>query len=320
MPDPFAGDGARMYKTGDVVRWREDGRLEFVGRTDHQVKIRGFRIELGEVETVLRQCPGVRDAVVDGPRRFAGRKAARGLRRGRWPGAAGGGRHAAVSGRAAAGLHDSRGFCSPGGHPAQLERQDRLSGVAASRAAAGRPPHVHRRRKTPTNKRWPTSGAKCCNWSRWGATTISSPWAGIRCWPRRSSRGSPAGCNVDVPLRDIFQTPTIAELAACVAAIRACGGTSREPIPVAPRDGQLPASFTQEALWFLDQLEQDRATYTAFPSVRIKGPLDVTALDRALAEIVRRHEVACARGSPKWTAGPSRSSSRRNRGRFPTPT
>ncbi|RKH35462.1 amino acid adenylation domain-containing protein [Corallococcus praedator] len=63
-PDPFSGEsGARLYRTGDRVRYREDGRLEYLGRTDFQVKLRGFRIELGEVEATLRQYPGVRDAV-----------------------------------------------------------------------------------------------------------------------------------------------------------------------------------------------------------------------------------------------------------------
>jgi non-ribosomal peptide synthetase component F len=64
VPDPFGSAGGRLYRTGDLMRWRGDGRLEFLGRLDHQVKVRGFRIELGEVEAALAVQPGVERAVV----------------------------------------------------------------------------------------------------------------------------------------------------------------------------------------------------------------------------------------------------------------
>src|SRR5262249_41165766 len=66
VADPFAGDGSRMYRSADRVRWLPDGRLEFVGRVDDQLKVRGFRIEPGEVEAVLVEHPDIRSAVVAG--------------------------------------------------------------------------------------------------------------------------------------------------------------------------------------------------------------------------------------------------------------
>ncbi|PDT02547.1 non-ribosomal peptide synthetase [Rhizobium chutanense] len=64
IPDPFSKEGGRLYRSGDLTRWREDGTVEFVGRVDHQVKLRGYRIELGEIEAALLQQPGVGEALV----------------------------------------------------------------------------------------------------------------------------------------------------------------------------------------------------------------------------------------------------------------
>ncbi|MFJ5552102.1 amino acid adenylation domain-containing protein [Streptomyces sp. NPDC093225] len=64
VPDPFGEPGARLYRTGDLARWLADGQVEFLGRTDHQVKIRGYRVEPGEAQAVLADHPGVREAVV----------------------------------------------------------------------------------------------------------------------------------------------------------------------------------------------------------------------------------------------------------------
>jgi amino acid adenylation domain-containing protein len=64
IPDPFSKDGGRLYRSGDLTRWREDGTVEFVGRVDHQVKLRGYRIELGEIEAALLEQDGVGEALV----------------------------------------------------------------------------------------------------------------------------------------------------------------------------------------------------------------------------------------------------------------
>ncbi|HEU4556351.1 MAG TPA: amino acid adenylation domain-containing protein, partial [Longimicrobium sp.] len=64
VPDPFAGSGARMYRTGDRARWLPDGSLMILGRADNQVKVRGYRVELGEIEAVLRRRPEVRECLV----------------------------------------------------------------------------------------------------------------------------------------------------------------------------------------------------------------------------------------------------------------
>ncbi len=98
--------------------------------------------------------------------------------------------------------------------------------------------------------------------------------------------------DMDLPLRDMYQSPTVAALAERLAAGTAEGKRRRRaPIVPLPREGPLTPSLTQEALWFLDQLERDRPTYTVYPALRIKGRLDLPVLERALNEILRRHEA-----------------------------
>jgi amino acid adenylation domain-containing protein/non-ribosomal peptide synthase protein (TIGR01720 family) len=95
-----------------------------------------------------------------------------------------------------------------------------------------------------------------------------------------------------VPLRRLFEAPTLAAMARAVEQARdAADGPAPPPLTPAPRDGDLPLSFAQQRLWFLDQLEPGSPLYNIPAAVRLRGPLDAAALEQALAEVVRRHEV-----------------------------
>jgi amino acid adenylation domain-containing protein len=96
---------------------------------------------------------------------------------------------------------------------------------------------------------------------------------------------------VELPLRALFEAPTVAGLAAHVdAAVREGGGVQAPPLVPVPRDGPLPLSFAQQRLWFIDQLEPGSAAYNIAQGRRLRGALDVGVLRRALDEVVRRHE------------------------------
>ncbi|HLM67874.1 MAG TPA: condensation domain-containing protein, partial [Longimicrobium sp.] len=95
---------------------------------------------------------------------------------------------------------------------------------------------------------------------------------------------------VEMPLRALFEGPTVAALAERVEAIRSAHQPRLPPIVPVERDGPLPLSFAQERLWFLDQLEAESAFYNIPAALRLRGALDAAALERALGEIVRRHE------------------------------
>src|ERR671931_2365549 len=96
---------------------------------------------------------------------------------------------------------------------------------------------------------------------------------------------------VELPVRCVFESPTVAELSAAVEAARGEQRPALPPIEPLSREGALALSFAQERLWFLDHLEGPSAAYNVPAGLRLSGPLDVVALERSLGEIVRRHEV-----------------------------
>ncbi len=311
-PDPFAGEpGARLYRTGDLAVRRGDGALLFLGRGDHQVKIRGVRIELGEIEAVLSAQPGVAQAVLVTQGEGAGRRLVGFVVPA--PGAALGAEE--LRGTLAQRLPDAM-------VPGALEILDALpltaNGKIDRRALAGRqvthaPAAPAAGRVLP---RGPLEELVAGVWrdvlgvAEVGAHDNFFALGGHSLIAIQAVSRLQALAGAGVALRDLFEAPTVAELAARLEtalgaepALRSAG--------IVPRGEGAPAvlSFAQERLWFLDQLEADRAAFNVPVALRISGRLEVALLRRSLDEVARRHEAlrtgfTVVDGLPQPTVGP----------------
>ncbi len=299
VPDPLASlwsdPGARLYRTGDLARTLADGAVEFLGRIDHQVKLRGLRIELGEIEAALDELPGVKAAVVmaradGGETRLV----------------------AYVVADPAPELSEIRTVLS------RSLPEYMLPSALVVLAAMPLTPSGKVDRKAlpaPELRRGPAdieAVAPRTPLEAWVAGSVPGRSGCGRC--RRARRLLRPGGLVDLRRRAdqslaarasgeivhvvvIFDHPTVARLAAYLGAQHA-GAVPRDAgwtaIPRARRDSPeepLPLSFAQERLWFLDRLDPGNSTYNLINAVRLSGPLDIPSMERALAEVVRRHEA-----------------------------
>ncbi len=288
VPDPFAS-GGRLYRTGDRVRHLPAGEIEFLGRVDRQLKIRGFRVEPGEVEGQLGLHPAVRQAVVvareDGPEaRLVAYVVAAGeevpepplLRA--WLGER---------------LPD---FMVPSAFVA-LDRLPLNANGKVDRAALPAPVPEEERQAGYVAPRNPFEELLAGIWEevlgreRVGVHDSFFALGGHSILATRViARLRDAG--VDLPLRRLFEAPTVAGLAADLESLLRSGrGLEEAPIVPVPRDGDLPLSFAQRRHWFLQHLEGTSPLYNIRGVVRLEGPLNVAALRRGVAAVLDRHEV-----------------------------
>jgi natural product biosynthesis luciferase-like monooxygenase protein/amino acid adenylation domain-containing protein/FkbM family methyltransferase len=290
VPDPFGGPGARLYRTGDLARRRPDGEIEFLGRADDQVKVRGFRVEPGEIEAVLATHPAVREAVVavreeQGDRRLAA-----------WVVPAAGGAHPEL----AAGL---RAFLRE-----RLPEYMVPSAVAVLEALPLTPSGKVDRRRLPAPAREAEPEASPSLSASAVEELLASLWSelldveriapvdsffdlgGHSLLATRLAARVRRLFGVELPLRAIFEHPTLAALAREVERARGRSAPA-PPVRPVPRDGEIPLSFAQERFWFLEQLEGAAGAYNLPSAVRFTGDLDRAALEASLRELVRRHEA-----------------------------
>ena len=286
IPDPHGAPGARMYRSGDRARWLADGRLEFLGRSDDQVKIRGYRVEVAEVETVLAALPGVRQAVVaalpggDGEHRLVGYVLSD------------------DDGADAAVLREQlRGLLPEPLVPSVLMLVDDLprtpSGKVDRRALPAPSSAARTVRRPGSELERLVAGVWCdvLGLEQVGLDDGFFDLGGHSLLATRVVARLRERLGHAVPVRAIFEHPTVARLAAALAAETAPGDGASDIVPL-PRDGSpLPASFAQERLWFLDRLAPGNPAYNLTSSYALPPSLDVDALRRALDELVRRHEV-----------------------------
>ncbi|MBV9774092.1 MAG: AMP-binding protein, partial [Gemmatimonadetes bacterium] len=289
VPDPFADEaGARMYRTGDRVRWGADGVLEFLGRTDAQVKIRGFRIEPGEVESVLAGHPAVREAAVlaredaPGERRLVAYFTADG--------------DAPATGELRAWLKARLSeYMVPAAFVAldafPLTPTGKLDRRALPAPEIGGDAGAYVAPRTPTEERLAGIYADVLGA---GPVSIDADFfavGGHSLLATRVISRVREAFGVDLPLRALFEEPTAAGLATRVdAMLRAGGATQAPPLVRVSRDGEIPLSFAQQRLWFLDRMEPGSATYNMPAALRLRGALDVNALRRSFTALVERHE------------------------------
>ncbi|OJH38589.1 non-ribosomal peptide synthetase [Cystobacter ferrugineus] len=292
VPDPFSAEpGARLYRTGDVGRFLADGAVEFIGRVDHQVKLRGFRIELGEVEAALRQHPAVEDAVAlvredrPGDRRLVAYVTP-----------------AHDEPPTPAQLRTALGAKLPEYMvPAALVVLESLPLNANGKVDRKALPVPEQESEAstfveptgPVEPRMAALFAEVLGASRVGALDDFFDLGGHSLLATQLLSRVRREFGVDVPVRTVFETPTVRGLAAAVASAPG-SATASEPAALARRPAELaheaPLSFSQQRLWFLDQLEPGTPLYNVAAALRLEGALDVRALETALKSVVARHE------------------------------
>jgi amino acid adenylation domain-containing protein len=294
LKDPFSPvPGARLYRTGDRARYLPDGTLLFLGRADSQVKIRGHRIELGEIEAALADCPSLRGAVVlvDEAALGDARLVAYVVPSAPAPDVAG--VRAFLAERLPEPMIPSA-FVVLGALP--LTPNGKIDRRAL--AALARPSDEASDDAGDAGPRTPVEEVLAALWAdvfareRVGVHERFADLGGHSLLAIQIIARARDAFQVSVPLRAIFEAPTVAALAARIEALRAEGERLEvPPVTPVPRDRPLPLSFAQERLWFLDRLEPGSARYNVASALRLEGALDAGALERALREVVRRHEV-----------------------------
>jgi amino acid adenylation domain-containing protein len=307
IPHPFVGKGAaqdttpasvqpgaRLYRTGDLVRNLATGDLEYLGRIDNQVKLRGYRIELGEIEATLRSHMTVQENVVvvreerpDEKQLVAYVVPVAGKMTQTWP----------LDLRQHLQRHLPTYMI-----PAQfvvLSALPRNANGKVDRRALPEPGLIQESRReiagvpsTPLQELLVAIWKEVLHLTQVGIHDNFFELGGHSLLATQAVSRIRRALAVDVPLRSLFEAPTVAQLSSHLEElIRGSSSTLVPDLLPMERGSALPLSFAQERLWFLYQWEPDSPWYNIARALSLSGPLHVSVLERSLARVVQRHEV-----------------------------
>ena len=303
IPHPFISGGARLYRTGDRARYLADGDIEYLGRVDQQVKIRGYRIEPGEIEAQLSAHDAVRDVVVvsrddDGEKRLVA--------------------YVVAQARQTAGTNGSSQRASLPIDDLRRHLRERLpeymvptNWVLLDQLPLTPNGKVDRKALPEPGRARLDTGQSFVAPQTLIEEVLAAIWkevlrldvvgrddnffwlGGHSLLATQIVSRVRESFHVDLPLRSIFESPTLVELSERIeSTMRSGAALIAPPLQRVPRtDEFIPLSYAQQRLWFLDQLMPGSNAYNIPAEMYIKADVNPGALEQALSEVVRRHEA-----------------------------
>ncbi|WP_172844448.1 non-ribosomal peptide synthetase [Tumebacillus algifaecis] len=294
--DPFCADRSEiLYRSGDAARLLPTGELEYLGRLDTQVKIRGFRIELGEITSVINQHPDVLESTV--------------IVREDQPGDLRIAAYVVMQPSAQLDVQNLLSFVKiripaymvPSAFVALDQFPLTPNGKVDRRALPAPDANLLRMQRqfvapsTSIERALTDIWSEVLNIEEIGVSDNFFDLGGHSLLATQVSARLGQQLHLQLPLRDLFEKPTIAELAAHIERLqeggKRAGESPVEQIPVRSQDAELPLSFAQQRLWLLDQLQDETTAYSMPFALKLSGKLHVDKLFQSLWEMIERHEV-----------------------------
>ena len=281
--------GNRLYKTGDLVRYLPDGNIEFLGRIDNQVKIRSFRIELGEIEVAIASHPEVQTAIVIVKEDDSGNQRliayfvpikkqfyANNLRQ--------------FLQEKLADYAIPSAFVKLDFFPLTPNGKIDLKALPDPNNIRNELENIFVAPRTPTEELLVNIWSQLLGVEKIGIHDNFFSVGGNSLLATQVISRLRIAFKTEIPLKYLFDFPTVGELSKAIDDFK---GEKLELPPIEPisRSGDLPLSFAQQRLWFLNQLEGESTAYHNYAALQLTGKLNIYALETAFAEIVRRHEI-----------------------------